>query len=113
MVVRSPSPVVGEGGGLPGVEDLEEAGEEEWPPEHSSFVSNRVSFWELGPIPVGSVITFLQDPEEEGPIPAIIAVVVTGSESQALKSLGYGGCIPYKELSAAATNITQPSTQAD
>lgn len=80
MVVRSPSPVVGEGGGLPGVEDLEEAGEEEWPPEHSSFVSNRVSFWELGPIPVGSVITFLQDPEEEGPIPAIIAVVVTGSE---------------------------------
>ena len=80
MEIRSPSPVFGEGGGLPGLEDIEETAEEEWPPEHASFDSHRVSFWELGPIPVGSVITFLQDPEEEGLIPAIIAVVVTGSE---------------------------------
>ena len=49
MVRRSPSP-----------EDLFDAGEffalgaegeEDWPPEHTSFDSNRVTFWELGADP--------------------------------------------------------------
>ena len=74
MVRRSPTPEDFE---LPA---LGAEGEEEWPPEHTSFDSNRVTFWELGPIPPGSVLTFVEDSEEEDQEPAIIAVAVTGSD---------------------------------
>ena len=74
MVRRSPPPEDFE---LPA---LGAEGEEEWPPEHTSFDSNRVTFWELGPIPPGSVLTFVEDSEEEDQEPAIIAVAVTGSD---------------------------------
>ena len=78
MVRRSPSPEdLFDAGELPA---LGAEGEEDWPPEHTSFDSNRVTFWELGPIPPGSVLTFVEESEEEDQEPAIIAVAATGSE---------------------------------
>ena len=63
-------PVLGEGEPTP------------WPTEFKDFSTYRVSFWALGPIPIGAVLTFTVDPEDgtESEAPAIVAVLCTSAE---------------------------------
>ena len=65
---------------------LLEAGEPTpWPTEFKDFSTYRVSFWSLGPIPIGAVLTFTVEPEDEADsgAPAIVAVLCTSAERDA------------------------------
>ena len=88
-MVEPPPPLgeeagVGEAAELPEFEKaiLGPEGQEAWPGEPTTFDSNRVSFWNFGPIPAGSVLTFLEAPEKESDQPAIIAVFVVSAEEK-------------------------------
>ena len=61
-----------------------------WPEDFKDFNTHNVSFWELGPLPVGSVLTFTIEPTESSDSgePAVVACVVHFSGKGRLWDLG-------------------------
>lgn len=53
-----------------------------WPEDFKDFNTHNVAFWELGPLPVGSVLTFTIEPTESSDSgePAVVAVLCTSAE---------------------------------
>ena len=73
----SPSPCLAEENGIPGLESPEIR---EFPAEATEFSTFNVSFWELGSIPIGAVLTFkVPGVEEDESSPNLVAVLVQTS----------------------------------